>query len=210
MSTSEFYGDTSGIIFHSLLLDTILPGYRCLSASTADEDPAYAMLGGTHAGQATAAAAVASGFLGLGPRPPHSGEFFALPIDLPSQEEAEQMWDYFQRRTYPIYPFLDLDSLRASYTSILGATQRDRFGDKAQQERGSVLTRDENQPVLALHFLVFALVQSLSDMDVGGKEGMALQSGSTATLADVFAPSLPRLVASASQASRLAAQHHQR
>lgn len=179
MSTSEFYGDTSGIIFHSLLLDTILPGYRCLSASTIDEDPTSAMLGessgrtdGPGSAGSRASGVPMTGFLGLGPRP-HSGEFFAMLIDLPTEDQAEQMWEFFERRTYPIYPFLDMDAIRASYRHLLNETRSSRFGDArsmSSRARGD-LTRAEIQPVLALHFLVFALVQSLSDIDLGGKEG---------------------------------------
>ncbi len=155
---SEFYGETSGIIFHSLLLDTILPGYRCLS--TADEDPSAVFSGPSNVGEAT-------GFLGLAPRPPNSGEFFAMIGDLPTKAEARSMWQAFETRTLPIYPFLEMETLKSSYEGLLDEVGKGRFSGQAQD----CLTAPTNQPVLALHFLVFALVQSLTGIDLGGKEG---------------------------------------
>jgi hypothetical protein len=159
---NEFYGETSGITFHSLLLDTILPGYRCISSSFEDPWGTISSQGGE-----------ATGFLGLGPRGVNVGEFFARRGDLPTREEAREMWEYFSIRTNKLYPFLEMESLKQSYEALLVDADRDRFHGYSSRStvRHDCLTMSGNQPLLALHFSIFALVQNLANTDLAGKEG---------------------------------------
>ncbi|ORY24551.1 fungal-specific transcription factor domain-domain-containing protein [Naematelia encephala] len=156
----ECYGDTSGISFHSLLLNTLLPGYKCLESS---EDPRG--LSGAAFGEVT-------GFLGLGTST--EGEFFVQPQDLPTRNEAHGMWDFFVNNTHRIYPFVAMETLMQSYLGLLLAveTQKPVNGQEpssswtasnAPFEPQDCLRKQSNQPTLALHFLIFALVQSLSE-----------------------------------------------
>ncbi len=165
----EFYGDTSGISFHSLLLDKLLPGYRCLTAS---EDPLASLP--ASAGNDNGP----TGFLGLAIG---SGEgSFVDPNNLPSRTEAKAMWDYFASHTHRIYPFLSIEMLEKSYLDLLSLVEnhsnrsnRDPSNNTgwAYSASQDCLRLPSNQPLLALHFLVFALVQALSTRPLEGDGG---------------------------------------
>lgn len=130
----EVYGEASGITFHRLLLDTLLPGYNASTTREGTSENLY------------------TGYLGL---PPSDVPFIVHPDDLPTRTEALHMWDYFAQHTVQIYPFVDLERLQASYDELLEAVRQSRQVDPLSEPR--------NQPAIALHFVIFALVQNLSE-----------------------------------------------
>lgn len=128
----EVYGEESGVSFHRLLLDALLPGYQ-LAPSTRELCPEPPP----------------SGFLGL---PPSDVPFTVVPNDLPTLAQATQMWEYFKNHTCQIYPFMDNARLQKSYEDLL----------QASITTPVLLENPKTQPVIALHFVIFALVQNLS------------------------------------------------
>lgn len=163
-SEHEIYGETSGVTFHQLLLQRLLPGQSCLNVF---ENPSNFWQPPMEDVSKTA------GFLGLPGLP--GGEFFPRPDDLPGPDEAANMWDFFKHSTYQIYPFIDLDWLKQSFSDLANEqlytsrTTRDDTGLRG----GYVdpLRQEVNQPILALHFTVFALVQALSPKPMTRADG---------------------------------------
>jgi len=127
----EVYGAMSGISFHHMLLDRLLPGYWCLT------------------GPRSASADV--GFLGLAPLPEI---FFPTKADLPSRSAARRMIDYFESHTWQMYPFVDLNQIRTQYEALLDSVAADPVGP---------LHLASNQPMICLHFSVFAVVESITE-----------------------------------------------
>ncbi|KAK4688410.1 hypothetical protein P7C73_g1703, partial [Tremellales sp. Uapishka_1] len=162
----EFYGDTSGVSFHTLLLDTLLPGYGCLAAS---EVPLMTSTPEADQDQPT-------GFLGL---TIGSGEqFFVRPEGLPTATEAKAMWEYFSNHTLRLYPFVVISALEKSYLDLLSMVEiRKRPRTTSASATGWASSRGQdilklaaNQPLLALQFLVFALAQAVSLRPIVGKD----------------------------------------
>lgn len=129
LAESEVYGAMSGISFHHMLLERLLPGYWCLAP------------------HANAAPRPEAGFLGI---PPTSEIFYATRDNLPTHEQAQRMFDWFEAYTWRVYPFIDMKALRNSYDLLLAADD-------------AALRAPENQPIICLHFVVFAIVDSISD-----------------------------------------------
>ncbi len=112
---NEVYGRTSGISFHKLLLDTLLPGYQCL----AQEDPFFY------------------------PRdtepsvwnPLTSDKSFDSPMslhDLPDPQEAATLWSFYFSHTHAVYPFISESSTKAGYLDILSASPSDQAATRPQ------------------------------------------------------------------------------
>lgn len=132
----EVYGESSGISFHRLLLDTLLPGNQITSKAAQEPEEEESD----------------SGFLGL---PTSEAPYVARPEDFPTRAEANHMWAYFTQHTLQLYPFVDLDNLKESYDGLLEAVR-----NPGQSEP---LSEPRNQPMIAFHFVIFALVQNLSE-----------------------------------------------
>ncbi|GMK53476.1 hypothetical protein CspeluHIS016_0100620 [Cutaneotrichosporon spelunceum] len=149
----EVFGDLSGISFHRLLLDTLLPGYWCMGPM---DDMAVAgadQHGGGSGGE--------DAFLGV---PALHDMFYIRPDDLPPREQAHAMIDYFEAHTWQIYPVVDAASLHKTYEQL-----HDDVAEYARQllagnpgHMSDPLRVSRNQPIIALHFIVFAFCQSLS------------------------------------------------
>lgn len=147
----EVFGDLSGISFHRLLLDTLLPGYGCMGPVN---DMAVANTDHEHGAE--------GGFLGV---PPLPDMFFIRPEDLPPRAQARVMVDYFESHTWQLYPLVDCASLKATYEELQdNATEyaRHTLADKPGHKPDPLRT-PRNQPIIALYFVVFALVQSISE-----------------------------------------------
>lgn len=129
LAESEVYGAMSGISFHHMLLERLLPGYWCLAprANTAPRPDV--------------------GFLGI---PPTPEIFYAERANLPTRAQAQRLFDWFGSYTWRVYPFIDMKALRNSYDLLLAADD-------------AALRAPENQPIICLHFVVFAIVDSMSD-----------------------------------------------
>lgn len=151
----EVFGDLSGISFHRLLLDTLLPGYGCMAPGMNDQ--AASSTEHYDGGDRDEV-----GFLGMGPLP---DMFYVRPDDLPPLSQARVMIDYFQSHTWQIYPFVDIASLKSTYEQLLdSATEYShRNGIDSSRPLVDPLRLPRNQPIIALHFIVFALVQSISE-----------------------------------------------
>ena len=143
----EVYGPTSGIHFHSLLLDTLLPGYRCIVSPQdlcglppSDLDPDFSGIG-------------------------YKSHSIVRLNDLPDMMQAEIMWDFFFTRTYPLYPFFSQKAVRTSYEQLLDRLQQRPASGRQTvwQSAQELLAGSELQPVMALHFSIFGLVQALSN-----------------------------------------------
>jgi hypothetical protein len=88
----EVYGPMSGISFHHMLLDRLLPGYWCLTSPSTSVD----------------------GLLG-----PTSDSFVLTKEDLPSRAEADRMFYYFETHTWQVYPFVELAVARRAYDELI-------------------------------------------------------------------------------------------
>lgn len=131
LAESEVYGAMSGISFHQMLLERLLPGYWGI------------------AGGPAASATPDSGFLGL---PPAPEIFYVERNQLPMRQQARRMFDWFEGNTWAVYPLVDMRALRNSYNQLVE-------GDGVE----AALREPGNQPIICLHFVVFALVDSISD-----------------------------------------------
>jgi hypothetical protein len=151
---NEIYGPTSGISFHSLLLDTLLPGFKCIVTPNdlqgiLPTDGAFITTGN-----------MAAGFLGVEP----GDRISLLTSDFPDMETAEKLWAFFFSHTHCLYPLVNGTSLKKSYQRILATL----YGSPSTKV-DSVLTRLENQPLFALHLLILALAKNLSEPHDDGK-----------------------------------------
>ncbi|BEI83395.1 hypothetical protein CcaverHIS002_0312630 [Cutaneotrichosporon cavernicola] len=150
----EVFGDLSGISFHRLLLDTLLPGYGCIGLMNDMAVNNTDQYEGGHGGE--------GGFLGA---PPLPDMFFIRPDDLPPRAQARVMVDYFESHTWQIYPVVDCASLKKTYEQLqddAAEYARHLLADKPGH-LPDPLRIPRNQPIIALHFVVFALVQSISE-----------------------------------------------
>lgn len=144
----EVYGESSGISFHRLLIDTLLPGYGCLAPINGEVPNHSAEDDGI-------------GFLGLSSLP---DVFVVRADDLPSRIEARAMREYFAGHTWQLYPYIDLVALQQTYESLLeGVTTFMRTRHDPGPRPPNPLTSPANEPIIALHFVIFALVQALTD-----------------------------------------------
>ena len=152
LSDYEHYGETSGIRFHSVLLEALLPGYQCLIGC---EDPS---------GQKRGSGFPRFGFLGL----PLAADdpSAAYPVtgkDLPSLSTARNMWEVFSTQIHCLYPFIGMDMLSRSYSSVLKTVDQwiNKVAAGTASDADSPLREPLHQPLLALHFCVFALVNAI-------------------------------------------------
>lgn len=141
------------------------------------------------------------GFLGV---PPLPDMFYVRPDDLPPRAQARVMVDYFASHTWQLYPLVDINSLKATYEQLQDSAAeyaRHTLSDKPGH-MVDPLRIPRNQPIIALHFVVFALVQSISEAPFTRIDG----ESQVQSVADLSAP---LGLENAPQASRLAAQHTQ-
>jgi hypothetical protein len=166
---SEVYGDTSGITFHQLLLDTLVPAYSSLSGV---EDPS----GNPPTAQYSIERDL-SGFLGLSPL---DDGLHLRPDNLPTISEAEVMWNFYVQNTHQLYPFIDMTWVQQSYEHLLSphrsTARSERRDHSSLVGPADPLRVPINQPVITLHLLIFALVQALSETTMTQRDGTRLQS----------------------------------
>lgn len=166
---SEVYGDTSGITFHQLLLDTLVPAYSSLNGV---EDPS----GNPPRAQYIIERDV-SGFLGLSPL---DDGLHLRPDNLPTLSEAEVMWNFYVHNTHQLYPFIDMTWVQQSYEHLLlpitSTPRSERRDPSSLVGPADPLRVPINQPAITLHLLLFALVQTLSETTMTQRDGMRLQS----------------------------------
>lgn len=191
----EVFGDLSGISFHRLLLDTLLPGYGCMGPIN---DQAASNTDHYDGGMSEE-----DGFLGV---PPLPDMFFVRPDDLPPRAQARTMIDYFASHTWQLYPLVDIIGLKATYEQLQDSTAeyaRHTLSEKSGR-MPDPLRIPRNQPIIALHFVVFALVQSISETPftrIDGELYMHSRANISASFSAQNAPQAPRLAAQYAQSS---------
>lgn len=124
------------IFFHQLLLDRLLPGYRCLETTEIGDDGAARYL------QLDEAAGIRSIAM-----PPKSHVVTALQ-SLPNRTEITSIWAFYFSHTHLVYPFLPRPWLEVSYDRLL--------------RHGSSSDLLSLGPEVTLHLLLIELVNKLS------------------------------------------------
>lgn len=156
-AVEEVYGETSGPSFHRLLIDTLLPAYGCLARNTAGGDDVSAI--------SERGVDEPVGFLGL---PPPPDLFTVRSDDLPARVESREMFAFYRSHTWQVYPFIDMEALGTSYENLLDEVAAYGQGaldvDTKSPPKVHPLRAPSNQPLIALHFVIFALVKALYEV----------------------------------------------